>query len=50
MVDSNPVASIKKAYADVERERFLSGDELRRFFEALDSVTPDMRDFFCCRC
>lgn len=46
MVDTNPVASIKKAYADVERERFLSGDELRRFFEALDNVTPDMRDFF----
>lgn len=46
MIDANPVSGVKKAFADVERDRFLSGDELQRFFGALDFINPDMRDFF----
>lgn len=46
LVPHNPVRQVKKRFAENERERFLSGEELGRFFAALDSINPDARDFF----
>lgn len=46
LVDTNLVERVKKAYEESERERFLSGDELGRFFGAMTTISPDLRDFF----
>jgi integrase len=42
---NNPALGIKP-YREESRDRFLSGDELQRFFEAVNSVSPTMRDYF----
>ena len=42
----NPCASVRR-FPEQSRDRFLSGDELRRFFEALEQEPNDTaRDFF----
>jgi len=35
-----------KAHSEQSRERFMDGDELQRFFAALEKQKPKMRDFF----
>ena len=43
---ANPCASVRR-FPEQSRDRFLSGDELRRFFEALEQEPNDTtRDFF----
>ena len=43
---ANPCAGVRK-FPEQSRDRFLSGDELRRFFEALEQEPNDTaRDFF----
>lgn len=45
-LETNPAASVKK-YTEKSRERFLQGDELPRFFKALDEFdNQDMADFW----
>jgi integrase len=42
----NPCASVKR-YPEKSRDRFLNADEIKRFFQALETTpTPDMKDFF----
>lgn len=45
-VGVNPVAEVGKAFVEESRDRFMSGNELRRFFTALNTINPDLRDFF----
>ena len=45
-VGVNPVAAVGKAFVEESRDRFMSGEELRRFFAALNTINPDLRDFF----
>lgn len=42
----NPVADVGKAFVEESRDRFMSGEELRRFFAALNTINADLRDFF----
>lgn len=46
MVSHNPVSEVGKAYVEESRDRFMCGDELKRFFEALGTINEDLRDFF----
>lgn len=41
----NPVRGIKR-FHETERDRFLSQDELARFFAAVETLRPDARDIF----
>lgn len=41
----NPCKGIEK-FAETSRERFLSADELGRFFAAVEQINPDWRDVF----
>src|SRR5690606_16084767 len=42
-VSVNPVADVGKAFVEESRDRFMSGEELRRFFAALDTINVDLR-------
>lgn len=45
-IEVNPAATVKK-YPEQSRERFLQGDELPKFFKALDEFdNPDVADFW----
>ncbi len=41
----NPARGVKR-FAEESRERFLQADELQSFFEALNKLSPIMRDYF----
>ena len=43
--NENPCRGVQR-FREQSRDRFLQGDELQRFFEALEGESPDMRDYF----
>jgi integrase len=44
LVLSNPVTGLKRRYAEVAKERFLSDDEIRAFWQATGRISAGYRD------